>query len=263
MLPFLERSPSLRAHYAPETDRERRAREFSHERMRTTPGYPDYANQRIQDMKTDYLANAGIPLVSDAAGAALDVDMYINKPESRTLGNALQSIAGAALPFVAGAAAIRPVRTASGDMASMDIMENIMDEGRWLDRGLKVGNRKKVYRGAIDDPYAPNNIGDDSLAQADFGRGLYTTTDKSQAKQYGTVHELGLDALPQNPIRFRDAMAYQNWKYNLRDKLGYKRPSDLSQAYDYDDMLVRDIDPDIDGVQIGEGAGTFFVKFPD
>ena len=152
MLPFLERSPSLRAHYAPETDRERRAREFSHERMRTTPGYNDYANQRIQDMKTDYLANAGIPLVSDAAGLALDADMYANNPESRTLGNFAMSGLGL-LPFVPGAVGM-----------TKDLGETI-----------------KGYHGTNAAPFDEFRTGN---AQG-WGEGVYFSDNPSQWKEFG------------------------------------------------------------------------------
>ena len=64
-----------------------------------TPGYREYADNVINEMKESYLANSGIPIVADAAGAKMDYEMFRDHPESRTLPNFL--LAGAAaLPFV-------------------------------------------------------------------------------------------------------------------------------------------------------------------
>lgn len=252
MTPFEAYNAKRRARLARQMDAGKQERRF---------GSPQYVNRLLQPKQSiEYAANSGVPLLADAAGLAQDLKMFKDQPESRTIPNMMLSGFGL-LPFVPSLGAIRPIKTAKGKNATMDQMNRIMDENRWLDRGQKVGARQKIWRGAEGDPYAPNNTGDDSLAMADYGRGLYTTTDKKEALQYGTAHDLGKDALPKKPIRFRDAMAYKNWKYNMLDELGYKRQSDM--PYDYDDLLIRDIDPDIDGVQIGEGAGAFFVKFPE
>ncbi len=144
--------------------------------------------------------------------------------------------------------------SSDGSEISPDIIASIMDEDKWFDRGLKIGKETKIYRG--------KSVSRNGSGGATHGRGLYTTTDKAQAKEFGDVSVMSVDDLPKSPIRFRDQMAYQNWKDNMRDALGYKRASELENRFKGDDEIIRAIDPTIDGVQIGEGHGAFFVKFP-
>lgn len=45
---------------------------------------------------------------------------------------------------------------------------------------------------------------------ASFGRGIYSTTNRSYAKKLGTVIEVDTEELPFNPIRFRDTLWFQH-----------------------------------------------------
>lgn len=135
-----------------------------------------------------------------------------------------------------------------------DQVAKALDTSRWLDLGLKLGKAQKVYRGTSD------RTGRNT---ANFGRGLYTTTDKKEAAQYGAVSEMDRDVLPKNPIRFSDEGRFREWEsFVAREIFGYRRLGDFEAEHGIPDQWVRELDPAIDGIQIGTGHGTFFVTFP-
>lgn len=85
--------------------------------------------------------------------------------------------------------------------------------------------RKHVtYRGMRGNPYddPENNAG------ARFGRGLYTTKDKSMARQYGTLWFV-VGAIPKNPKIFNTPNDAEIW---LQQNLYY--PYSKSLGLDYD-----------------------------
>lgn len=80
--------------------RVRLQQEFDHQIQQERFGSPQYVDKLLSPQQsTDYVANAGIPLLSDAAGLASDIKMFQDKPETRTIGNMLLSGVGL-LPFV-------------------------------------------------------------------------------------------------------------------------------------------------------------------
>lgn len=154
------------------------------------------------------------------------------------------------------AAADQPTPAAAGESGvSADQLARIFDENRWLDRGLKIGTKTKLYRG--EDQNTGRRVGGE-------GRGLYTTTDKDQAKGYGAIKEMSHGDLPKNPIRFRDVAFFGEWRRFVVRELGFERESEFEKAYSpHADVWIRQLDSSIDGVQIGTGHGAFFVKFPN
>jgi hypothetical protein len=151
---------------------------------------------------------------------------------------------------------VRPTMGGSSQVQSnalSDMKDSLLDEDRWLDRGLKLPAKAKIYRGTSA------RTGKNT---ANLGKGLYTTTDKKQASQYGDVSEMSRSDAPQNPIRFSDEGAYRAWESNVYKELGLSRMSEFDEQYGTPDNWVRMIDPTIDGIQIGDGGnGTWFVKF--
>ena len=202
------------------------------------------------------LVSTPVPIGGDILGLLADAKRFKDNPEERTAGNFALSGLGL-LPFIP---ALGVLKRADGLPLDDDVVKGLLSEDKWLDRGLKVRKNQKLYRGSTTgDAFLPNA----SASRSDQGRGLYVTTDKAQAKEYGDVFEMPMDALPQNPIRFQDEMAYQNWVQNVRENLGYKRMSEFVNQFPGDDAWIRELDPNIDGIQIGEGAGSYFVRFPE
>lgn len=118
--------------------------------------------------------------------------------------------------------------------------------------GLKLGSRYRLWRG-INDTSGHNG--------ADYGRGLYTTTNRKYAAEYGKVIEVSRwEALPDNPIRFNTVMEWQNWLYKY-DRYNGIAPRDRYKIYPHIDEYVRLNFPDVDGVQIGTTNDTIFVAW--
>ena len=83
-------------------------------------------------------------------------------------------------------------------------------KGEFDKKEFSKWKRKYVtYRGVVNDPYdtPENNRG------AMLGKGLYTTKDKSSAKEYGTVYFV-LGGVPQNPVVAHTLMDWENWLDN-------------------------------------------------
>lgn len=129
-----------------------------------------------------------------------------------------------------------------------------LDETRWLDRGLKIGAGQKLYRGTSERS---------GRGTAEYGKGLYVTTDRAQAEQFGNVVEMSRSDLPSNPLRFRDEATFRAWEsFVRREVLGIRSNQEFEQKHGIPDQWIRNLlDPSIDGVQLGTGHGAFFVKF--
>lgn len=117
----------------------------------------------------------------------------------------------------------------------------------------------EVYRGISGDDKLINS----SSGGASEGYGLYTTLNKSLASDYGKITKLsGSEALPKKPLVFSDYNNYEIFLQQLMHKVaGYKRASDFSQLNPNE--IIHAIKPEVDGIQIGKGNKTFWVKFPD
>jgi len=130
--------------------------------------------------------------------------------------------------------------------------KKIINTERFLDIGLKIGGKTKLYRGISDTTGTHSAV---------YGKGLYVSTNKKEAAEFGKVIEMQRNDLPSKPLRFRDAMTFQNWEsYIYRDVLNFRRRSEFEQKFGTPDEWIPLLG-DYDGVQIGEGNGAFFVKF--
>lgn len=118
---------------------------------------------------------------------------------------------------------------------------------------------KTTFRGVADKTKLINQ----ESGAASEGYGLYTTLNKKLAEDYGQVIELdGKENTPKNPLAFSDYNQYEIFMQQLMYKVaGYKRASDFGSLNPNE--IVNAILPDIDGIQIGTGKKTFWVKFPD
>lgn len=146
------------------------------------------------------------------------------------------------------------VTKADGSPLTDEDKAKALDTDRWMDRGVKLGKAQKLYRGTSD------RTGHNT---ANFGRGLYYTTDKKEAAMYGTVSELSREVLPKNALRFSDEGKFREWEsFVAREIYGYRRMAEFEAAHGIPDEFVRELDPAVDGIQIGTGPGAFFVTFP-
>ena len=131
-----------------------------------------------------------------------------------------------------------------------------------LVRSYAYGKAKKpsiVYRGVA----SKDNMINQSSGAASEGFRLYTTLNKDLAKDYGEVMALdGKEATPSNPLAFTDYNTYEVFMQQLMYNVaGYKRASDFGALNPNE--ILHIVNPDIDGIQIGKGNKTFWVKFPD
>lgn len=92
---------------------------------------------------------------------------------------------------------------------------------------------------------------------ADFGKGLYFSTNKKLASQYGDLQKISPSQLPKNPLRFDSATKYEGFRAELMKAIGKKRESDFDGDYG---KLIRSLG-DYDGVIVGDGA--IIVKYPE
>lgn len=128
---------------------------------------------------------------------------------------------------------------------------------------LYASGKKKqpltTYRGVASEDNLINN----STGAASEGYGLYTTLNKKLAQDYGKVIELdGKENTPANPLVFEDYNQYEIFMQQLMYRVaGYSRASDFGNINPNE--IVNAIMPEADGIQIGTGSKTFWVKFPN
>jgi hypothetical protein len=96
---------------------------------------------------------------------------------------------------------------------------------------------------------------------ASYGFGLYTTTSMKAAKEYGNVKEMDMaTSLPKNCLIFKSRWDWEMFEQTLIYDMMKSTRRDQNDA---PDKLIRKmVDPNIDGIQMGIGAGAFFVKWP-
>lgn len=92
---------------------------------------------------------------------------------------------------------------------------------------------------------------------ASFGRGIYSTTNRSYAKKFGVVRRVEMEELPFNPLRFKDTLWYQQWEHDLRNKFG----KDWLVVNGYAEGIIRKLG--FDGVTIGTGRDMIICKYTD
>lgn len=118
---------------------------------------------------------------------------------------------------------------------------------------IKLPN--KVYRGTKE--------GGATAGTASLGKGLYTTSSRSEAEKFGSnISELGPDSIPKNPLVFGSQQQFKGWLIRTANELGFDRLSNFEKAIDGDiGNYIRAIG-DYDGAAVGIDGGYNFVKFP-
>lgn len=129
-------------------------------------------------------------------------------------------------------------------------IEKIMN-GRYEKVGLKLPSKYTLWRG----------VGNSGKGMASYGTGLYTTTSKKYASQFGKVVQMGSDALPDFPIRFDTINDYELWLQNAYKVLGFDGPREFNEAYNDIRHFVHG-QLGFDGIQIGTGRDIMFVQYP-
>lgn len=133
-----------------------------------------------------------------------------------------------------------------------DQIETIMDS-HYVSVGKKLPSRYTIWRG----------VGEESgNGMATYGTGLYTTTNKKYASQYGKLQKMDNTALPDFPIRFKTINDYQVWLQNAIKILGYTDQRDFIKDYPDVRLFVNSL-LGYDGIQIGTGNDIIFVKYPN
>ena len=92
---------------------------------------------------------------------------------------------------------------------------------------------------------------------ANYGRGIYSTTNRSYASKYGKVRRVEVEELPFRPLRFKSDMWFNEFGYELERKYG----SDWFKSNGYTEGVIRKMG--FDGVTIGTGKEMIIVKYPD
>ena len=92
---------------------------------------------------------------------------------------------------------------------------------------------------------------------ANYGKGIYSTTNRSYASKYGKVRRVEVEELPFRPLRFKSDMWFNELGYELERKYG----SDWFKSNGYTEGVIRKMG--FDGVTIGTGKEMIIVKYPD
>lgn len=92
---------------------------------------------------------------------------------------------------------------------------------------------------------------------ATYGRGIYSTTNRSYASKFGKVRKVEVEELPFKPLRFKSDMWFNEFGHELQRKYG----SDWFKAYGYTEGVIRKMG--FDGVTIGTGKEMIIIKYPD
>jgi hypothetical protein len=96
---------------------------------------------------------------------------------------------------------------------------------------------------------------------ATYGQGLYSTTNKQLAKQYGDVIEIPTSLLPFNPARFDSVNEFQIWLQNF-DKANGLTPRERYAKWTDLGEYIASVFPEFDGIQIGTTNNAMFVTWP-
>ena len=148
---------------------------------------------------------------------------------------------------------------------TLELFDKIKDKREDIEKIINLyssktkSKPKKLYRGVSDDADEDGFNGGGDVE----GIGLYTTTNKKLAKQYGRVLEMDIeDDSPKNPMFFRDTNMFEICFDQIFRKVAeFKRKDEYSQIPLNE--LINFIDPEFDGIQIGKGTQAIFCKYPD
>lgn len=210
------------------------------------------------------MAGQGLKGAVKAGGIAGGLTGYGMSENTNPYALALDTATGAGLGAGAGAALYGAGKVATNPQVQKFAKDYIADEsgaltigGKLFDKSTldeditrflddKIKAPQKVYRGISEE--SGGNM-------AAFGQGLYSTPTKSIAKKYGKVSELSSDAIPNNPIKFRDAFQFKNFIGAIADKMGVKKNN---MGVEYEE-IIKELG--YDGVLIGQGKDSIVVKY--
>lgn len=124
---------------------------------------------------------------------------------------------------------------------TLTLPKNLLNE-----YNTKPYNRVKLttYRGEMIEKVGTGS----NTGTAMYGQGLYTTTSKAYAKQFGEVREVKYEELPFRPLRFVSQTAFSQFENELAKDLGIKKThlylvgdtSELVKALGYDGLTIGD-----------------------
>lgn len=117
-----------------------------------------------------------------------------------------------------------------------------------INKPFKLAESYKIYRGISEN----GNTG-----TAMYGEGLYTTTNKKYASQFGNVIEIDRSQLPKNPLQFKTEMDFNQWEKELANSLGM--PKNKLYNNDNVDKYVKKLG--YDGITIGTGKDMTIVTY--
>lgn len=112
-----------------------------------------------------------------------------------------------------------------------------------------------VYRGVMDE----NKGKLENTGVAMYGRGLYTTTNRSYAKKYGNLVELTPDDLPIIPLRLKTHTDESLFEQILAESFGIEKRH-LHLVGELEEIMLK---LGYDGMTIGTGKEMMIVKYFD
>ena len=92
---------------------------------------------------------------------------------------------------------------------------------------------------------------------ANYGRGIYSTTNRSYASKFGKVRQVDVEGLPFKPLLFKSAMWFDEFGHELQRRYG----ADWFASMRYAEGIIREMG--FDGVTIGTCKEMIIVKYPD
>ena len=92
---------------------------------------------------------------------------------------------------------------------------------------------------------------------SNYGRGIYSTTNRSYASKFGKVRKVDVEELPFKPLRFKSSMWFDEFGHELQRKYG----ADWFASNGYTEGIIRKMG--FDGVTIGTDKEMIIVKYTD
>lgn len=92
---------------------------------------------------------------------------------------------------------------------------------------------------------------------AKYGRGIYSTTNRSYALKFGKVRLVEPEEMPFKPLRFKNDLWFSQWEHDLRSKYG----DAWFASNGYSEGIIRKMG--FDGVTMGTSKDMIIVKYTD
>lgn len=189
----------------------------------------------------------GIEVAGKAIGKGID---YINREGEQ----AMAQVAGGGVPNTM--LALHDQKQLDDFIIRIDRADRTKIDDITKRYTVKPSKPSKLFRGVEAEGYERKGGG------ASEGYGLYTTANKSLAKDYGKVVDMNPETdIPSNPLAFKDYNDFEVWQQQIMyNTLGFKRKSEFGNISLNE--IFNIVYPENDGIQIGKGNSSFFVKYP-